>query len=99
MITPDAGVAQAMTSALLRAGVSSSNDVFTEPVAPALVRVGLDRSADDLITYIRYARPNDNAAGEQWRDELPLTILRVRDASHFHFAFRTHKENFSAGIA
>jgi hypothetical protein len=81
VITPDDGVAQEMTAALLRAGVASPNDVFTEPVAPALIRVGLDRDADDLITYIRYARPNDNAAGEQWRSQLPLTILRVRDAS------------------
>jgi hypothetical protein len=81
VITPDADVAEAMTSALLRAGVSSSNDVFTERVSPALVRVGLGREADDMITYIRYARPNDNEAGEQWRDQLPLTILRVRDTS------------------
>lgn len=81
VISPDAAMAEAMTSALVRAGVSSSNDVFTEPVAPGLVRVGLGREADDLITYIRYARPNDDAAGERWRDQLPLTILRVRDAS------------------
>lgn len=80
VIASDADMAADMTAALVRAGVSSS-DVFTEPVSPALVRLGLDRSADDLITYIRYALPLDQGAGGQWRQELPLTILRVRDMS------------------
>lgn len=78
VITADAGVAGAMTAALLRAGVPSADHVFTEPVAPALVRVGLGREADDLFTYVRYALPTDSAAGEAWRATLPLTILRVR---------------------
>jgi hypothetical protein len=80
VITPDAGVAEAMTAALLRAGVPSADHVFTDSVAPALVRVGLGREADDLFTYIRYAMPDDSAAGEAWRATLPLTILRVRAA-------------------
>jgi len=82
VITPDADVADAITDALVRAGVPSANDVFVEPVAPDLVNVGLGRNADDLITYIRYAKPNDQTAGEQWRQQLPLTILRVRDTTH-----------------
>jgi hypothetical protein len=53
--------------------------VFTEPVSPDLVRVGLGPEADDLITYIRYAMPEDEVLGEQWRQRLPLTVLRVRD--------------------
>jgi hypothetical protein len=69
-----------MTDALVRAGAPSS-DIFTELVSPQLVRLGLNRSADDLITYIRYALPEDPAAGEKWRQELPLAILRVRDVS------------------
>ena len=80
VITSDADMAAEMTDALIRAGASST-DVFTEPVSPELVKLGLDRSADDLITYIRYAMPLDRAAGEQWRQKLPLTILRVRDVS------------------
>ena len=80
VIAPDADVADAMTAALSRAGVPASA-VFTEPVSPSLVRVGLGRQADDLITYIRYAVPSDSAAGEQWREQLPLTVLRVRDVS------------------
>ena len=78
VITPDAGTANAMTAALLRAGVPSADHVFTEPVAPSLVRVGLEREADDLFTYVRYALATDSAAGEAWRATLPLTILRVR---------------------
>lgn len=80
VITSDAGMAAEMTGALISAGASSS-DIFTEPVSPGLVRLGLDSSADDLITYIRYALPVNEAAGERWRQELPLTILRVRDVS------------------
>lgn len=81
VVTPDAGTSDAMTAALLRAGVASANEVFTEPVAPALVRVGLGREADDFITYLRYAMPTDSVAGEQWRQKLPLAILRVRPRS------------------
>lgn len=80
VITSDTELAAEMTEALIRAGASTA-DIFLEPVSPALVRVGLDRSADDLITYIRYAMPLDKAAGDQWRRELPVTILRVRDMS------------------
>lgn len=80
VITSDADMGAAMTAALVRAGASSS-DVFTEAVSPDLVKLGLDRSADDLITYIRYSIPIDQAAGDQWRRTLPLTLLRVRDMS------------------
>ena len=80
VITSDAVLAATMTEALIRAGASRS-DIFVEPVAPALVNLGLDSSADDLFTYIRYAIPDDKTAGEQWRQQLPLTILRVRDMS------------------
>jgi hypothetical protein len=78
VITPDAGTADAMTAALLRSGVPSADAVFTEPVAPALVRLGLGPEADDLLTYIRYSLPTDEAAGEAWQRQLPLAILRVR---------------------
>jgi hypothetical protein len=80
VITSDADLEAEMTSALVNAGASPS-DIFTEPVSPQLVKLGLGRSADDLITYIRYSMPLDQAAGEQWRKDLPLTILRVRDTS------------------
>ncbi|MFP5208506.1 MAG: hypothetical protein ACLGRW_04365 [Acidobacteriota bacterium] len=78
IITSDAELEKEMTDALKGLGVHE-HDIFTEPVSPDLVNLGLGRSADDLITYIRYAMPLDQAAGEQWRRDLPLTILRVRD--------------------
>lgn len=81
VITPDADVAESVTAALRRAGVSSANDIFVEKVSPEVVRVGLGKSADDMITYIRYAMPNDTVAGNEWRANLPLTVFRVRDVS------------------
>lgn len=80
VIASDAGLAADVTDALTHAGAAGSA-IFTEAVSPDLVRLGLDQSADDLITYIRYSMPDNVAAGEQWRRELPLTILRVRDMS------------------
>ena len=44
-------------------------------VSPDLVNVGYGPQADDLITYIRYSMPNDLALGEQWRKQLPLTVV------------------------
>ncbi len=52
VITSDGGLQTEVIDALRRAGASSS-DIFTEPVSPELVKVGLGRSADDLVTYIR----------------------------------------------
>ncbi len=43
------------------------------------LRFGLDAPADDFVTVLRYAMPVDEAAGEQWRKELPLVVLRVRN--------------------
>lgn len=77
-ITPDADMAEAMKSELTALGVDESH-VFTERVSPELVRLGYGPAADDLFTYIRYSVPNDAVLGEQWRAQLPLTVLRVRD--------------------
>ena len=95
IITSDAQLASDVTDALTRAGASLS-DIFTEPVAPDLVRLGLDHLADDLITYIRYSMPDNEAAGDKWRRDLPLTVLRVRDMSereyHKPFAIPTYTQ-------
>lgn len=80
IITPDKDMADAMTDTLKSVGVDPTH-VFTERVSPELVRVGYGSEADDFITYIRYSMPNDIVLGEQWREQLPLTILRVRDFS------------------
>lgn len=79
IITPDAVMEREMTDALLRAGVPGRNQILTEPVSTDIARVGLGSGADDFMTVIRYALPNDEAAGEQWRHQLPLVIFRVRD--------------------
>jgi hypothetical protein len=81
VITSDEGMADAVTEALLRAGVPAADRVFTEPISPALARVGLGPEADDFFVYLRYALPLDSVAGEAWRQRLPLTILRVRARS------------------
>jgi hypothetical protein len=80
VITPDQGMAAAVIAALGRAGVPAAH-VFTEPVSPHLMRVGLGPDADDFITYIRYAMPENEVLGERWRTRLPLTVLRVRDVA------------------
>jgi hypothetical protein len=78
VITSDEDMADAMIEALKEVGVDPSH-VFTERVSPDLVRLGYGPEADDFITYIRYSMPNDIPLGEKWREQLPLTILRVRD--------------------
>jgi hypothetical protein len=79
IVTPDAAMERAVTEALLRAGVPDRNQVFTVPVSKEVFRVGLGPEADDLSIFLRYTRPEDEAAGEQWRQQLPLAVLRVRD--------------------
>lgn len=91
VITPDRGMNRIVRKALARQGVPN-NQVFTEPipsgdaddgdrrksVEPPLSRLGLGQSANDFITTMRYALPDDEDAGNAWREDLPLTVLRVR---------------------
>jgi hypothetical protein len=81
VITSDAGLARDLTEALLRAGVSDRNQVFAEHISPQIARLGLGSEADDFMTLIRYSEPKDKAAGDQWRQQLPLVVLRVRDTN------------------
>lgn len=76
VITPDRGMDRAVRRSLGRLGVRMQ-DVFTEPIPPSHP-LGLDRKADDFVTLIRYALPNDKQAGDAWLRDLPLTVLRVR---------------------
>lgn len=79
IVTPDAVMERKLTAALLRAGVPRRDDVFVEPVGAELARLGLGEQADDFMTLIRYAQPDDPAAGDAWREQLPLVVFRVRD--------------------
>ena len=81
IITPDQLMEDAIRTALGTISVADE-DIFTEPI-PSNMIVGLDASADDFVTVIRYAMPEDgggeNARSTAWREELPLVVLRVRD--------------------
>lgn len=78
IVTADHDLAEELTEALVEGGVDADH-VLVEPVARDLVHLGYGAEADDLITYMRYALPDDPAAGAAWRARLPVTVLRVRD--------------------
>lgn len=79
VIATDEGLARELTDALERARVSSPDEVFVEPVSSSVARLGLGAEADDFMTLIRYALPDDADAGDAWRQRRPLAVLRVRD--------------------
>lgn len=79
VISPDAGLERDLTDALLRAGVPDRKQVFAERISPQIARIGLGSEADDFMSLIRYAEPQHQAAGDQWRQQLPFVVLRVRD--------------------
>lgn len=78
VITADAGMDDAVRRALGRLGIRSA-DIFTERISSTGLRLGLDASADDFVTTMRYALPDDADAGDEWRKTLPLSVLRVRE--------------------
>ncbi|HNT57929.1 MAG TPA: hypothetical protein PKL99_08600 [Syntrophales bacterium] len=78
IITPDQVMDDAVRNSLTRISVDSE-DVFTEPI-PLTMRTGLDEHADDFVTVMRYAMPENDVDAASWRKDLPLVALRVRDA-------------------
>jgi hypothetical protein len=82
IITPDQNMDEAVRSAFGQISVDQAN-IFTEPLPPT-VWTGIDEPADDFLSVIRYAMPYDHGyAGtpsDTWRKDLPLVVLRVRDA-------------------
>ena len=81
--TPDRAMDRALRSALDRVGVPGE-DVFTEPIPPrdqvgSIGPLGLDAKANDFITLMRYAMPDNEHAAHAWWANLPLTVLRVRE--------------------
>ncbi len=81
VITPDEVMAREVAEALLRAGVQNRDQVFIEPVSADVARLGLGSGADDLMILVRYALSEDEEAGNRWRQQLQLAVLRVRDAN------------------
>ncbi|WES63823.1 hypothetical protein P0L94_15290 [Microbacter sp. GSS18] len=56
-------------------------DDEAQPIGPQPIGpIGLDKSANDFLTALRYAMPEDERAADTWRSSLPLTVLRVREA-------------------
>ncbi len=81
IITPDQFMDAKIRTTLGAISVADE-DIFTEPI-PSNMVVGLDESADDFVSVIRYAMPEDgageDAASTAWREDLPLVVLRIRD--------------------
>lgn len=90
-ITPDQGMDGVVRQALARLGVPGE-EVFTEQIPSMLgatpMTIGLAEEADDFLTVLRYAMPDDGgAAGTRsnaWRNDLPLVVLRIRDTRPAH---------------
>lgn len=87
IITPDQFMDTAVRMSLNRIAVESSS-IFTEsiPSVPdnlSTVKTGLDEHADELAWVMRYAMPFDGGGSttpsDNWRKDLPLVVLRVRD--------------------
>jgi hypothetical protein len=83
IITPDRGMDRAVRHSLALFGVPGK-DVFTEPIPPGdalgeIGPLGLDANANDFITLLRYAVPDNEHAAHAWWANLPLTVLRVRE--------------------
>lgn len=83
IITPDSFMDRAVRTTLAVHGVPGE-DVFTEPIPLRdqlgdIGPLGLDARANDFITLIRYAMPDDAHAGHAWWTKLPVTILRIRE--------------------
>lgn len=81
IITPDAFMDEAVRQVLGEVSVAEE-DIFSESI-PSNVRMGLDAAADEFVTFIRYAMPEDGGeegtASWQWRQEPDLRLLRIRD--------------------
>lgn len=77
IVTPDKFMDKAVRKSLRNISVAKE-DVFTEPI-PSDMNIGLDWSADDFTTWMRYAHPVDGIAADDWWEELPLVVLRIRD--------------------
>jgi hypothetical protein len=78
IMTPDAGLEKEMRQVLLQSGVPDTRHIFKAPIPASFAKLGLNSSADDFMTVLRYALPEDEIAGDQWRQQLPLVVFRVR---------------------
>ena len=81
IITPDQFMDKTVRNTLNKLS-AHEDDIFTEPI-PSNMNLGLDKPADDFVTIMRYAMPEDGGTlgtpSYTWRNDLPLVVLRVRD--------------------
>ena len=81
IITPDQFMDKTVRNTLKRISVHE-DEIFSEPI-PANMNLDLDEAADDFVSILRYAMPQDGGTpgtpSDTWRSELPLVVLRVRD--------------------
>ncbi len=77
IITPDQYMDRTIRSSLEATGVLSTT-IFTEPIS-SFAQLGLGEEADDFVYVMRYAMPEDPALADEWRETLPLMVMRVRD--------------------
>ena len=84
IISPDAYMDTAVRDALKSLSIDEQ-DIFTEQI-PSNLNLGLDRSSDDFITWMRYTRPDDGdgpgTPAFRWKKNLPIVVLRVRANDH-----------------
>lgn len=94
VITPDQTTDSAVRAALDSLQVDAGT-VFTEGIPPRFAAdtaslglpgavvgpLGLDDKSVDFLTLLRYAMPEDEQAADRWRENIPLTVLRVRPTS------------------
>lgn len=89
--TPDQLMDTAVRSALEEASIDPRH-IFTEPIpstkddgSDSGMKIGLEAAADEFLFVMRYAMPKDGGGpgspSAKWKNELPLTVLRVRDTS------------------
>lgn len=80
IITPDKFMDRAVRKSFARISVKDE-EVFTEQI-PSDMNIGLYEDADDFFTFFRYAHPDpdETIAADDWRKELPMVVLRVRDS-------------------
>ncbi|MFA6033490.1 MAG: hypothetical protein WC889_11380 [Myxococcota bacterium] len=82
IITPDQAMDRTVRASLAKSGLPATS-TLTEAI-PSSVTTGLTTAADDFVTIIRYALPRDEKLGNQWRQDLPVAVIRVRDAKAAH---------------
>ena len=89
--TPDQLMDEAVRSALEEVLIDPRY-IFTEPIPSTQdggndggMKLGLEPGADEFLFVMRYAMPKDGggpgSVSDKWKDELPLTVLRIRDVS------------------